>query len=195
MMPSSPFAAMSPSSIKVNRPTARSGERSPGQLDPGTSVVLTSHMQSDGTLDWNVPPGTWQVFAFKEMPTGQHVTGGTGAGTQLVLDHMNRQAFDAYADRVGGTAKQYDGQYFRYVCGQSFATVWDVQAYSLLERQFSSGVPQETRLRPDSVSAHPESVGLQRAIRRLSCLICRSMTSPESTITSARIIGRPSPIL
>lgn len=83
-----------------------------GQLDPGTSVVLTSHMLPDGTLDWDVPAGTWQVFAFKELPTGQTVVGGAGVGPQLVLDHMNKQAFDAYAQHVGGTAKQYDGQFF-----------------------------------------------------------------------------------
>jgi hypothetical protein len=109
-------------------PDEREAERLPGQLDPGTSIVLTSHLQPDGTLDWNVPPGTWQVFAFKEMPTGQHVTGGTGAETQLVLDHMNRHAFDAYADRVGGTAKQYDGQYFGHGLRAIFCDSLEVQA-------------------------------------------------------------------
>lgn len=83
-----------------------------GELDPGTAVVLTSHMLTDGTLDWDVPPGTWQVFAFKEMPTGQPVVGGAGTGPQLVLDHMSKHAFEVYADRVGGTPRQYDGQYF-----------------------------------------------------------------------------------
>src|SRR6185437_7897257 len=59
--------------------------KSTGQLDPGTSIVLTEHMLPDGTLDWDVPAGTWQVFAFKEMPTGQKVVGGAGEGQQLVL--------------------------------------------------------------------------------------------------------------
>ncbi|MHB1795507.1 MAG: glycosyl hydrolase [Acidobacteriaceae bacterium] len=110
-------------------PNQQPAERLPGQLDPGTSVVLTSRMMPDGTLDWNVPPGTWQVFVFKEMPTGQQVTGGTGAGTQLVLDHMNRDAFDAYADRVGGTAKQYDGQFFGHGLRAIFCDSLEVQAY------------------------------------------------------------------
>ncbi|MGO8717652.1 MAG: glycosyl hydrolase [Acidobacteriaceae bacterium] len=110
-------------------PDEQAAERKPGQLDPGTSVVLTSHMLPDGTLDWDVPPGTWQVFVFKEMPTGQQVTGGTGAGAQLVLDHMNRQAFETYADRVGGTAKQYDGQYFGHGLRAIFCDSLEVQAY------------------------------------------------------------------
>ncbi len=83
-----------------------------GQLDPGTAVVLTNHVLADGTLDWEVPAGTWQIFTFKEMPTGEKVVGGVGGGQQFVLDHMSRTAFDAYAQRVGGTAKQYDGQFF-----------------------------------------------------------------------------------
>ena len=83
-----------------------------GKLNSGTAVVLTDKLQPDGTLDWNVPPGTWQVFVFKQMPTGQKVVGGVGRGRQLVLDHMNRAAFDAYAQRVGGIARQYDGQFF-----------------------------------------------------------------------------------
>ncbi|MHB1674321.1 MAG: glycosyl hydrolase [Acidobacteriaceae bacterium] len=37
-------------------PNQQPAERLPGQLDPGTSVVLTSRMMPDGTLDWNVPP-------------------------------------------------------------------------------------------------------------------------------------------
>jgi alpha-L-rhamnosidase len=102
--------------------------RRPGQLDRGTSVVLTSKMLPDGTLDWNVPPGTWQVFVFKEMPTGQRVSGGTGAGPQLVLDHMNRQAFETYADRVGGTAKQYDGEFFGHGLRAIFCDSLEVQA-------------------------------------------------------------------
>ena len=117
-----------PQYFQSQSPHERQAERFPGHLDPGTSVVLTSHLSPDGTLDWDVPPGTWQVFVFKEMPTGQQVTGGTGAGTQLVLDHMSRHAFDAYANRVGGTAKQYDGQFFGHGLRAIFCDSLEVQA-------------------------------------------------------------------
>lgn len=99
-----------------------------GQLDAGTPIVLTGHMLPDGTLDWDVPAGTWQVFAFKEMPTGQKVVGGAGSGPQLVLDHMNKHAFDLYAQRVGGTARQYDGQYFGHGLRAIFCDSLEVQA-------------------------------------------------------------------
>ncbi len=99
-----------------------------GDLDPNTAIVLTSHMQPNGILDWDVPPGTWQVFAFKEMPTGQEVDGGAGTGPQLVLDHMNKHAFDLYADRVGGTARQYVGPYFGHGLRAVFCDSLEVRA-------------------------------------------------------------------
>jgi hypothetical protein len=103
--------------------------KSTGQLDPGTSIVLTEHMLPDGTLDWDVPAGTWQLFAFKQMPTGQRIGGAAGAGPQLVLDHMNKHAFDVYAQRVGGTAYQYDGQYFGHGLRAIFVDSLELQTY------------------------------------------------------------------
>lgn len=103
--------------------------KSPGQLEPGTSVILTNRMQPDGTLDWDVPPGTWQVFTFKELPTGQRVNAGVGYGPQLVMDHMSRTAFDLYAQRVGGTLRQYEGQYFGKGLRAIFCDSLEVSAY------------------------------------------------------------------
>ena len=111
--------------------TVNRGQRvkSTGQLDPGTSVVLTDRMQPDGTLDWDVPDGTWQVFTFKELPTEQRVKWAAGTGIQLVLDHMSREAFDTYAQRVGVTARQYDGQFFGKGLRAIFCDSLEVQAY------------------------------------------------------------------
>jgi hypothetical protein len=110
---------------------ANQGQRvkSSGQLDSKTSVVLTQHMQPHGTLDWDVPPGTWQVFTFKELPRGQLVNAGIGNGPQLVLDHMSRDAFEVYAERVGGTLRQYDGQYFGKGLRAIFCDSLEVRAY------------------------------------------------------------------
>jgi hypothetical protein len=100
-----------------------------GKLDPGTSIVLTGQMLPDDTLDWDVPPGTWQLFAFKQIPTGQQIGGAAGTGPQFVLDHMNKHAFDLYAERVGGTAYQYDRQYFGHGLRAIFCDSLEVQAY------------------------------------------------------------------
>ncbi|GLV26836.1 glycosyl hydrolase [Sphingobium sp. Cam5-1] len=72
-----------------------------GTLDPSSSVVLTSKLRDDGTLDWTPPPGDWQIFVFRQYASDVGVLGAAGQGPQLILDHMNPQAFAAHAARVG----------------------------------------------------------------------------------------------
>lgn len=84
----------------------------PGQLQSGSSVDLTAQLGPDGTLTWDVSPGTWQLFVFCSLPTGQRVNAGAGAGPQLVMDHLSTEAFRAHAKRVGDNAVPYLGKYF-----------------------------------------------------------------------------------
>jgi len=77
------------------------GPRKPALLDRSSAVILTDRMQPDGTLNWQVPDGTWHVFVFRKIPTLQPVIGAAGSGPQLVLDHLNKAAFLAHAGRVG----------------------------------------------------------------------------------------------
>lgn len=72
----------------------------PGQLTPGTTLVLTDKLKSDGTLDWTPPLGRWQILVFKQYVVDSGVNGGVGAGPQMVADHFQRAAFDAHARRV-----------------------------------------------------------------------------------------------
>lgn len=74
---------------------------SPGALDTSTRILLTDRLHDDGTLDWTPPPGTWQVFVFKQFASDTGVLGAAGRGPQLVLDHMNPAAFMAHTARVG----------------------------------------------------------------------------------------------
>lgn len=85
--------------------------RKPGRLQRETPVDLTSRLQPDGTLNWDVPAGTWQVFAFASVPTAQRVNAGAGREPQLVMDHMNSEAFAAHAKRVGDSAVPILGEY------------------------------------------------------------------------------------
>ncbi len=86
--------------------------RKSGRLDRGAYVDLTSQLQPDSTLAWNVPPGTWQLFVFSSVPTGQKVNAGAGKGPQLVMDHLSSEAFAAHAQRVGGNAIPFLGEFF-----------------------------------------------------------------------------------
>jgi hypothetical protein len=83
-----------------------------GRLEADTAVDLTSHLQTDGTLDWDVPPGTWHIFAFCSVPTLQTLNAVAGEGPQFVLDHLNAAAFAAHAKRVGDAAIPLIGEYF-----------------------------------------------------------------------------------
>lgn len=78
-----------------------------GELTAGTAVDLTARLQPDGLLRWDIPAGTWQLFVFCSLPTGQRVNGAAGEGPQLVLDHLNAEAFRAHASRVGDAALPY----------------------------------------------------------------------------------------
>jgi len=72
-----------------------------GTLDATSAIVLTDKLRPDGTLDWTPPPGTWQVFVFKQYASNVGVLGSAGQGPQLILDHMDPAAFAAHAARVG----------------------------------------------------------------------------------------------
>jgi hypothetical protein len=86
--------------------------RRSGQLERGTSIDLTSHLQPNGILNWDVPPGTWQLFVFCSMPTAQRVNADAGDGPQLVMDHLSSDAFAAHAKRVGEAAIPFIGEFF-----------------------------------------------------------------------------------
>lgn len=107
-----------------------------GFLKPGTAVVLTDRLLPDGTLDWEVPAGTWQVFTFKQFPADLRVIGGAGEGPQLVLDHMNREAFAAHAHRVGDSARQYVGEFFGHGLRAIFCDSLEVHAYLFWSNRF-----------------------------------------------------------
>lgn len=84
----------------------------PGQLQKGTSLDLSAHLQPNGVLHWDVPPGTWQLFVFCSVPTMQRVNGAAGEGYQLVMDHLSSEAFAAHAKHVGDDAIPYIGEFF-----------------------------------------------------------------------------------
>ena len=74
----------------------RSGEADVALADV---VNLTERLKADGTLDWDVPAGTWTIFRFGYTPTSSHVSTSSGDWQGAVLDYMSEAVFRAYWDR------------------------------------------------------------------------------------------------
>lgn len=107
-----------------------------GILQKGSSIDLTSKLQSDGTLDWDAPDGTWQVFVFRSVPTVAKVVGSAGQGPQLEMDHWNKAAFDAHAKHVGDDAVPYIGKYFGDGIRAVFCDSLEVRSWSYWSDDF-----------------------------------------------------------
>ncbi|MDT7837923.1 glycosyl hydrolase [Aquabacterium sp. OR-4] len=90
-----------------------------GWLDASRTVDLTDRLQADGSLAWQVPEGDWQLIVVQRFTSDQMILEGAGRGPQLVLDHLQRAAFDAHAARVGDAAlphwRQHAGKAWRSI--------------------------------------------------------------------------------
>ncbi|MEJ2648435.1 MAG: glycosyl hydrolase, partial [Sedimentisphaerales bacterium] len=65
-------------------------------IQPGEVVDLTSKMEKDGTLNWDVPPGKWTILRIGYALTGSKNRAGTGAGLGLEVDKLNAKHVEAY---------------------------------------------------------------------------------------------------
>jgi hypothetical protein len=62
----------------------------------GDIVDLTSRVQSDGTLDWTAPQGTWTLFALFAGWHGKLVERAAPGGEGFVIDHFSTDAIRKY---------------------------------------------------------------------------------------------------
>jgi len=82
-------------------------------LDPESTVDLTSSLDDQGRVHWEVPPGEWVLFSFWQGPASTTSTDPSGE----VLDYMNRESLDVAADdldqrlfsRLGSLPRQAGG--------------------------------------------------------------------------------------
>ena len=72
-----------------------------GSIDLDSRIDLTGQVAGDGTLDWQVPPGEWHIFAFRQVAMNDQVMGGAMPGPRLIVDHFSQAAFDAYMQQFG----------------------------------------------------------------------------------------------
>ena len=91
-----------------------------GVLQPGTTVDLTARVGAGGMLDWQAPPGRWQVITFVQQAEGRRVALAAGTGPQLVLDHLDAGAFAAYAAWHAARLRPLTGHGVRSIFVDSF---------------------------------------------------------------------------
>ncbi len=63
-------------------------------------IDLTSLMDPDGNLSWNVPEGNWSIMRIGYSCTDSHVSTASGDWQGSVLDYMSKEAFDFYWEDV-----------------------------------------------------------------------------------------------
>lgn len=61
---------------------------------------LTSKMDSEGILTWDVPEGEWSILRLGYSCTDSHVSTSSGDWQGSVLDYMSKEAFDFYWNDV-----------------------------------------------------------------------------------------------
>ncbi len=59
-------------------------------------VDLTSRLQPDGRLDWEVPDGNWTLLRLGYTPTGQNNHPAPAEGTGPECDKFSREALEAH---------------------------------------------------------------------------------------------------
>jgi hypothetical protein len=85
---------------------------------------LSNHLESDGTLRWEVPPGDWILIRTGMTPTGTKNAPASPEGQGLEVDKMNRAAaqahFDAYIGKLLARMPAKDRRAFKRVVADSY---------------------------------------------------------------------------
>ncbi len=82
-------------------------------IDPATIVDLTARLGTDGTLEWDAPPGRWTILRFGRTATGAYVKHGRPESKGLECDKMSAKAaevqFENYVGRILKEVKKVPG--------------------------------------------------------------------------------------
>ena len=73
----------------------------PGKADdatcqPSDVIDLSDHMDADGNLSWEAPPGKWEILRFGYTTSGAQVSTHSENSGGLAIDYLDRATFDSY---------------------------------------------------------------------------------------------------
>jgi len=84
-------------------------------LDKESIIILTDKVEYNNILDWQVPEGDWQIFAFYKGPSGSIPLFDCRSSpnkNSLVLDHLSSNSIRKHLDVHLGEGKKYFGNYY-----------------------------------------------------------------------------------
>ena len=65
-------------------------------IDPGKIIDLTSRLQPDGRLQWEVPPGDWTILRMARRSTGANTRPAPAAGLGFESNKFDQRALEAH---------------------------------------------------------------------------------------------------
>jgi hypothetical protein len=71
-------------------------------IDPSKVINISSYMNAEGTLNWNVPAGNWIIERTGMTPTGVRNSPASPEGTGLEADKMSKKHISAHFDAFLG---------------------------------------------------------------------------------------------
>lgn len=109
----------------------------------GADVIdLTSRLKSDGTLDWNVPPGNWTILRLGYSLTGAKNGPAQPEATGLEVDKLSRAHLQSYmrqwSDPIAGALGSLYGKRLKYFL---------VDSYEADAQNWTERMPEEFKAR------------------------------------------------
>lgn len=80
-------------------------------VSAGTSIPLDAHLAADCKLTWKVPAGSWRILRFVRNNTGEFLNCPSPNSKGLVIDHLSRDATEAYMTHILDKLKEGSNGY------------------------------------------------------------------------------------
>jgi hypothetical protein len=111
-------------------------------IDPGSVRDLSSQMNSEGRLTWDVPAGSWTILRFGQTSTGQLNISAPDAGRGLECDKFDREAAAFHFRHVIGKVLDRIGP----LAGKTFVAV-SIDSYEAEMQNWTAAFPDQFQRR------------------------------------------------
>jgi len=112
-------------------------------FDPSRVIDLTSGMQPDGKLRWDVPQGNWTIMRFVARSTGQTTRPAPRDGHGFECDKFNAEAYRRHWDNYQGRLLKKLG---KLTPGKGLTTI-HLDSWEMSSQNWSAGFREEFRKR------------------------------------------------